>query len=960
MTTPSSSLAANTQSVKAKAEKASASKPAYEAEDEAIRRVSAEADEAAAKAKTFDDLASEIRRTADEVGVGKNAKPVNPQDVPPGEPGERLANLREKLNKDYSKAGPDQFLKPKADAVQGRLAGIDPEAELRTLDAEAAGVEAQAAELKAAVESRPVALQEKLRLVGQLEGRANELAAIEQRIERLRSDSGGTVRQGDRGVEGGSREHRRRAGTRVNDITPRRVRASALSARAAEIDHLQAILPAKADEMRTLLSAADSKAGWDQARPPGGGGGGASPALVAEDADVANVVARAYEEALGDSAPLRGAAPELEPATSARLRALAARDAILDHASQVAPTARVRPPSLADAPGLTGAQRNLARSAQAIFRNDAPRTFAGQAMHDQVLMEMRRSPGFRQTVVAQAPAAQARLRAGFGISPRSPPGQRLWSELSLTTLDAAVERVAGPDVADMVGEISRTTLKNYETAQRYEFMRNLAGGDKGLQSALDRLAAGKGKVTLPDTGRDYLRQINTRSVGGGETVRAVAPYEPSIEVPFERGVNLERAGSIIMEQSARGEAANTAYRARVFSEALENYSGTFPSQPGIERVTPRGQILEAIASNDAAVAKGAALKGRVASIEAGKLSEWSAGRKFSTTASLVKNGRIELPRTALPSNAVNSVERRRSFLQLHSSPKVGGVLIGRKPEAGSQAAAPFHPSALRWEVGAGDVRLILAGPDGAERRSRLFRRDLTELALAYTADGRPTAVTIVNLQPLYDRKVLLHPALVDTAAGKAIARTDMIVFHLIEHEPWYVDAYLAVLNQVELYRRAWAIRQSVLGPLDVLKPEYVTEVERHFNEGAVAVRHADPAGADRGEERSALKFMTAATDKDGVVAALTQTARDPDAISDPSRSPLMLKTAYFDAELIADMLAAGGRGRSLDDFDTAVRMAATRRLGDLPDWIKSRDKLKSPAGQDQGVQGPHGEARHRQ
>jgi hypothetical protein len=927
-------IATKTQGLKATAEKARTSKPSYEAEEKAIFKVTAEADDLVAKEKSFNDLTAEIRRTANEVGLDERAKPIDPKDRPPAGPGnprERSANLRERLNKGFSEVSSDRFIKPKADALKDRLASMDPDAELRALDAEAAVVEREASKLKAAVDSRPRLLTEKLERVGHLEGRSNEIAALKQRVEWLRADTGARYSRASDELKTVRESLAKERSQRLNDIATRRARASALSSRAEAIDQIERLLPAKVDEAKTILSAVDSKVDWEMARP----GAGTSQAIAAEDEAAAKVVARVYEEALGNSAPIREAVTEPAAADSAKLRALATRDAILDYASKVAPTERVRPPSLSEAPGLSPAQRNVAKSAQSIFRNDSPRTVAGRAMHDEVLLEMRRSPHFRETVIAQAQAARARLRGYSGISLRGPPGQRLWSELSQTAFDAAVERVAGADVADAIGEIRRATLSNYEAAKRYEFMRHLAGDKHGVQSALDRLAAGEGKAVLPESGRDYLRQVNIRTVSSGEVVRAIAPYEPAIEVPYERGVKLERAGSIVMEQTARGEPANAIYRARSFSEPIENYTGTFPSQPGIERVTPRGQLLEAIAREETALAKGASVKGRIGSIEAGKLSEWSAGRRFSTAASLVKNGRIELPKTILPTNAVNNVDRARNFLRLHSSPRVGGVLIGRKAKADPPAASPFHPSALRWEIGAGDVRLILVGPDGSERRSRLFRRDLTELALAYAADGRPTAVTVVTSWPLSDRKVLLHPALVDTAAGKAITRTDMIIFERIQHEPWYVDSYLTVLNQVELYRRAWAIRQSVLGTLGLLRPEYFKEVERHLKEGAVAVRLADPGGTS---DRDELRFMTADTDKNGVITALTQTAREPDVIRDPSRSPLMAKTAYFDAELIADMLVAGGPGRSLDDFDGAVRKAATERLGDLVDWLKARDE----------------------
>jgi hypothetical protein len=932
VTTWSARVAKKVANVKSKAAQARVARPAYDAEEAAIRRVTDEVEVRAARARAVNDLVEEIRTTAEDLDTHGGTKPGGPND-----PAERLSKLRARLDQDSHATEPDRSLKPKADALNDRLARLDPEAELRALDGEAAALQGEASDLKAAVEARPQSLEDRLRSVGQLDGHADEIAALKQRIERLRSDTGGRYARAGEQLQ----EVRAQVGAerlrRVNDLAPRRTRAAALTAKVEEVGRFEAILPAKADEARTLLSAAEAKANWERVRPAGGASPLSPAPLSPADADAANVVARAYEEGLGESAPLRSAVPEPEAVTSVQYRALATREAILDHAQKVAPTERVRPPSFSEAPGLSDAQRQVARSAESIFRNDVPRTAAGQGMQEQIIREMRRSPQFRESVVAQAPAARARLRLGGGISPRSPPGRRLWGELSLTAFDAAVERVAGPEVADAVGEISRATLQHYETARRYAFMRDLAGGEKGLATALDRLGGGDAQATLPGTGRDYLRKVIARTVPGGDAVRSVAPYEPAIEVPFERGVKLERAGAIVMEQSLHGAPTEAAYRARVFSEALENYSGTFPSQPGMERVTPRGQLLEAISTHEAAAAKGAGFNARVASLEAGKLSEWTAGRRLATAAGL-KPGRIELPKTVLPPNALNTSSRARDFLRLHSSPKVGGVLIGRRPEAGSPPAAPFDLTALRWEIGGGDVRLTLVDRDGSERRSRPFRRDLTELALVYAADGRPTVVTIIHSRPLFDRRVLLHPALVDTAAGKAIARTDLIIFHLIEREPWYVNAYLDVLNQVELYRRAWAIRQTVLGALGGLTPERVKAVQWHLDEGALAVRAADRGPAeDRGGEESPLKFLTAATDKEGVIAVLTATLRDPGAIRDPARSPLTVKAAYFDEELVADLLAASGPGRSLDEFDAAIRRAALGELGDLADWLRSRD-----------------------
>jgi hypothetical protein len=931
--TQSARMTERAASLKHEVEKARSTRPSYTSEDEAAKQLALEADQRAARAKAMANLDEEIRRAS--AGPEEGGRPGAAAANKLTEEGDRLANLRERLDRLGANAGPEGSLKPKADALTGRLAAADPDASLRTLDGEAATVDVEARKLRSAVESRPRTLEERLRAVGQLDGHADEIANLSRRIDRLRADTGGRYDRVLKELTGIREEIAAEKSRVANDLSGRRKYAADLSTRVDQIDQGEAVLPAKLDESRARLSSAEARAGWERARPVASG---AEATLTPADDAAAKLLARAYEESLGEKMATREVIAMPDAEASAKLRALATRNEILDQARRVAPSERFRPPIPSEVPNLSDVQRKMLSSAESIFRSEAPRTAPGQAMYDQLVREMRLAPGFREQVIAQAPRVRARLLAGSGLAPRAPPSGRLLSELSLTAFESAVDRVAGPTAADAFGEIARSTLINYEKACRYEFMRDLAGGESKLSDALERFAAREAKAPLPGTGRQYLRQVSIGPSTARETVSAVAAYEPAIEVPFERSVNLEKAGAIVMEQGRHGAPDVARSVTRTFTEAMESYADTFPAQPGIERVTPRGQILEALERQAAAAKEVGAESRLLASLPGEKLSEWSAGRSIAAADSLIKEGRIKLLGTPLQPSALSGAERARSFFRLHSSPRVGGVLIGRKPRAGVPSDVSLDLSDLRWEIGARDVRLTLVGRDGSQRRSRPFRRDLTELALAYTADGRPTVVTIIHSQPLRDRRVLLHPALVDTAAGKAIARTDLIIFRLIEHEPWYVDAYVAVLNQVELYRRAWAIRQSVLNSLGTLKPEYAKTIDGYLNVAAVAARPAAPRQGDAGsEEKSAIEFMSMETDKDGVVAALTSTLRNPEAIRDAARSPLTVKTAYFDKELVDDILIAAGPGRSLVDFDDSVRKASFRHLGNLADWLRERD-----------------------
>lgn len=108
-----------------------------------------------------------------------------------------------------------------------------------------------------------------------------------------------------------------------------------------------------------------------------------------------------------------------------------------------------------------------------------------------------------------------------------------------------------------------------------------------------------------------------------------------------------------------------------------------------------------------------------------------------------------------------------------AAPARAGVVLGRLPDA---------PSAdlrgLEWKIEGDTVRLVLlaAGPGDkiVRHESRPVPAQLMRQALRYAADGRPLTVTMITAKPLMDLKVLLHPALVDTGAGRLAIRLDQL------------------------------------------------------------------------------------------------------------------------------------------------------------------------------------------
>jgi len=129
-----------------------------------------------------------------------------------------------------------------------------------------------------------------------------------------------------------------------------------------------------------------------------------------------------------------------------------------------------------------------------------------------------------------------------------------------------------------------------------------------------------------------------------------------------------------------------------------------------------------------------------------------------------------------------------SFPRLHGHSGVGGVLIGRPPDAGR-----LNGRDLTWTTdlkGQVTVDVVLAdtvvqvGPAQSET---------VAAALAYAADGRPTAATILNVIPTAAQRVLLHPALVNTPVGCRVVELDRLLYRWLA-----ADSGLEQLYQQEV------------------------------------------------------------------------------------------------------------------------------------------------------------------
>lgn len=210
-----------------------------------------------------------------------------------------------------------------------------------------------------------------------------------------------------------------------------------------------------------------------------------------------------------------------------------------------------------------------------------------------------------------------------------------------------------------------------------------------------------------------------------------------------------------------------------------------------------------------------------------------------------------------------SVEARsgvaNSFEKSHGHDAVGGVVIGRQPTT----SAPLDVIGLNWSAGEDGFDLSVEVRDRGTVSLGRFPAETLATALAYAADARVTAVTILNVEELDIQRVHLHPALVDTGMGCRFIAADRWLFDWMKSEPALsalyrdesaaYDAGLVALKMARFahvglhfrYLREWASQTEVaevLGGLSGIgRPdEHVTGVPANVDTVAGAIWPAKP------------------------------------------------------------------------------------------------------------------------
>lgn len=229
-----------------------------------------------------------------------------------------------------------------------------------------------------------------------------------------------------------------------------------------------------------------------------------------------------------------------------------------------------------------------------------------------------------------------------------------------------------------------------------------------------------------------------------------------------------------------------------------------------------------------------------------------------------------------------------SFERLRGSQHVGGVLMGRNPEAGS-----LELDDLSWIVSGNNLRLTLHR-DGGQYDLGEFAKELVHRALAYAADDRPCTVTILSVEPTREHRVALNPTLLDTRTGMQAIALDTFAFDLIEADPatrkWWRDAKEEIEGQGSLYKLAYLVRWELTA------------------EGF----------AFSAEEKKTMKELRKAWSADDrtEVARRIVHNQSPDALQFLRR-----KTEFFDQNLVDKMRVASLGSNNLEEFCQSIRTA---------------------------------------
>jgi hypothetical protein len=242
--------------------------------------------------------------------------------------------------------------------------------------------------------------------------------------------------------------------------------------------------------------------------------------------------------------------------------------------------------------------------------------------------------------------------------------------------------------------------------------------------------------------------------------------------------------------------------------------------------------------------------------------------------------------------SAGSFLRARNYGALRVFAKVGGVLLGLRPESPGGVSIV----GLKWTDSPAGIIFVLTREDGTALQFGPFRAELIVRALAYAADGRPVATTMP--QGLMVRRVLMHPAIVDSAIGCSMRHLDQFVDGFTSDSPTRALAETDVALHEQLYTYAWATQFASIEP-KVAPIITRADVKKYLAELAQQVSDLLGDAAIRTQVEHTLKAGKHLNDK--------------------TVSPLTVKTDYFDQALVSDIIRCYAGTSAAGDFRSCIQ-----------------------------------------
>lgn len=149
------------------------------------------------------------------------------------------------------------------------------------------------------------------------------------------------------------------------------------------------------------------------------------------------------------------------------------------------------------------------------------------------------------------------------------------------------------------------------------------------------------------------------------------------------------------------------------------------------------------------------------------------GEKSTIYSNAVKPVLGEIPTNALTYSSQEIFNDAFNFSNLLGNNRIGGVLIGRETQ--NHLNSNLDIRQINWRIINSDIELRITDKDGNVHILGRFNKDIVAQAMAYAADSRPIATTMIIVAQGIPLKVMVHPSLVNTPLGCKIINLDRFV-----------------------------------------------------------------------------------------------------------------------------------------------------------------------------------------